>query len=179
MFRIGPAGAVAEIAVRHANTAAGFVQQFSKLLFAAGNRLGQHNTGIIARLHNHATDQILDPHLLADIHEHLGPAHAPGALTHGQHLIHLQPALLQAIKHDIHGHELGHAGRRHAVIGVLLKQRGAGFEIHDQRLARQHIHIANRGRDRRAFRARRGAARWLRGCRRWALLREGLIRSKP
>ena len=48
VFRIGPAGAVAEIAVGQTNAPASFVQQLGKLLFTAGNRLGQHNAGIIA-----------------------------------------------------------------------------------------------------------------------------------
>ena len=39
------------------------VHQLDELLLGAGDALGQHDAGVIAGLHDHAADQVLDPHL--------------------------------------------------------------------------------------------------------------------
>jgi hypothetical protein len=88
-------------------------------LLRAGQALGDHDTGIVARLHDDAAQKVLDRNPLADLDEHLRAAHAPGFLAHGELVVELQAAVMQALEHHEHGHQLAHRGRRQRLIGIL------------------------------------------------------------
>ncbi len=71
-----------------------------------------------------------DRDLAAERDEHLRPAHPPGLLAHRQRLVELELPRFELPVDDVERHQLGHRGRRHPVVRLLLEQRGTGVEIH-------------------------------------------------
>ena len=144
LLRIRPAGRILEEAVGQAEFLRLLVHQFGELLFGSSNRFGKHNTGVIARLHDDTTNQVLDFHLRANLHEHLRAAHLPGSLGDRQLVFKPHLALLQPLIDQVDRHQLGHRGRRHLNIGILFQQRRAGVVVHDIGPSRQGIDRADR-----------------------------------
>ena len=68
----------------------------------------------------------------------------------GSILVQLQTAELQHAVDDVGGHQLGHGGRRLLDVRILVQQRGAGVEIHDEGVFRRRVDRAERRRRRRA-----------------------------
>ncbi len=91
--------------------------------------------------------------------------HPPGALADRQLLVQLQPPRPQHSVDDVGGHQLGHRGRRHRDVGVLVQQRGAGVVVEDDGELGGRVERAERrvwpARCRRAsVRRRRRGGRW-------------------
>ena len=152
--RVGPAGGVEEFGVLQAKLMRLLVHQLDELLLGTGDSLGQHDAGVVAGIHDHAANQVLHLHRGVDPHEHLGAAHAPGLLADRQFLVELQAAGLEHAVDDVGGHQLGHRGRRHGHVGVLVEQGGAGVVVHNDGVAGGGVHRPDRGLRRRAGRRR-------------------------
>ena len=74
--------------------------------FAAGETFGQHDAGVVARLHDHPAQQILDLDPRAQRHKHLRALGAPRALADRQLVLELGAALFQHVEDHIGGHHL-------------------------------------------------------------------------
>ena len=101
--------------------------------------LGHRDAGIVAGLDDHAAQQILHLHPAVDRREHARcarrrPAGAPGIGADHEFVLELQPALHDLVEYDLRGHQLGQAGRRHQLVGVLLEQDRAAFGIDQDRV---------------------------------------------
>ena len=108
---------------------------------------GNHHAGVIARQHDDAAQQVLDPHPVGGVQEHGGAAIAHRVLAHRQPLIQRQPPVAQGFKRHIQRHQLGHGGRRQRHIRVLGQKHRIGARI--QHIGRARAGIKGRSRQRR------------------------------
>ena len=129
-----PAGGIDEVAIGHAQTLGLGVHQVGEGVFAAGNMLGQGNTGVVTGLNDDAAQQVNDRHLVTHANEHLGATHAPGLLADQHRVVLGNLAALDLLTDDVAGHHLGQAGRRQRVIGIVLDQNCAAVGV-DQQVA--------------------------------------------
>ena len=67
------------------------------------------------------------------------PAPAPGVLADDELVGRFQPALRDLVQHHFRGHQLGQAGGRRQLIGVLLEQHAAAFGIDQDRGRRRRL----------------------------------------
>src|SRR5690606_24936358 len=102
-------------------------------LLAPGQSFGDDDTGVVARLHNDAVQQVLDAHPRADLDEHLRAALAPGLLAHGEGVVQAETAFLEPLEDHEHGHQLAHRGRRQRYVRVLGVQLLAGLQVDQNR----------------------------------------------
>src|SRR5258708_10016248 len=85
------------------------VHHLRKRFFGSGDAFCQSNRCIVARLHDHPQDQILDRNRLTQFDEGARAFRAPGMLAHHRLFIQLEFAGRQLLKHDVGRHELGEA----------------------------------------------------------------------
>ncbi len=76
VFRMRPAGGVAEGGIAQPDSAGGLVQHLGEAFLAARDRLGQHDAGVVAGLDDDAARQILHRDAAAEFEEHARSAHA-------------------------------------------------------------------------------------------------------
>ncbi len=136
MVGIGQAVDIGKVTVGEPDFLGFLVHLIDKGLLAAGQPFGQHDAGVVARLHDHAAHQILDLDAAAERHEHLRSAGPPGVLADRQLVIELSPPLLQIVEDEISGHHLAHRRRRHALLGVLVEQNRTGIRLHHKGMGR-------------------------------------------
>ena len=120
MAEIGPSRGILEDAVLQTQFVPTLGHFPGEGTLVTGQALGDDDTGVVARLHHHAPDQILDGNLILFLDEHLRPALAPGPGADGKPVLQGQPPVSQAFEDHIDGHELAHGRRGHGFIGVLL-----------------------------------------------------------
>lgn len=140
MVRVGPAGRVGEMGILEPQLPCPFRHHVCKRRLAAADRLGQHDTGVIARLHDHAAQQVLDPRPAVDLKEHGRRARrrattAPRLFRHRQLVVQGKRSVLDRFQRHQHRHHLGHRGRRHRLVTILREQDAAGLVIHDHGMA--------------------------------------------
>ena len=120
MLGRGKPRAVFEMAADHPQALGIGIHHLSKGFFGAGHPFGQGDGGIVARLHDHSQDQILNRDRFAQFDEGSRSFRTPGVLAHHHLLVKLEFADRQLLKHDVGSHELGEARRfhpRHRVLG--------------------------------------------------------------
>ena len=74
---VGQAGGIRETTRQHADRCGTLVHHIGKDAFGTGHVLGQCHARIVAGLHDHAEQQVFDPHPFADLDEHARPAGLP------------------------------------------------------------------------------------------------------
>ena len=117
--------------------------------------LRESDCGVIARLHDHALDEILDADLRADFHEHARAVLIPGVGADAHLVVELDAAVLQRMKHGVCGHQLREARGFKPLILVGGGQHLAADVVHQEVAARLNL----RGRrNRRRLEARRRVA---------------------
>jgi len=142
MLRVRPAGGIAEHALGQAKLARTLVHHLGETLFRAGDAFGQHDAGIVARLHDDAAQQVFHLHPAAQRHEHLRALHAPGFFADWEFVIEAELAGCKLFKDHEGGHQLRHRRRRHQFVGILLEQHRAGIVIDQDHLPRRRIDLA-------------------------------------
>ncbi len=78
MVGIGPAGRVGKRAFCKTYLPTPLCHHFGESFLAAAQRLGDDDTGIVARLDDDAAQQIGDRHPVPDLDEHFGATFLPG-----------------------------------------------------------------------------------------------------
>jgi len=71
--------------------------------------LGERHRGVVAGLHDHALDEVLDRHLLAHSTNIREPSCFPGVLADGHHVVELDASFLEGAEHAVGRHDLGEA----------------------------------------------------------------------
>ena len=135
------AGGVLEMQVLEADRPCALVHQFGEIRLRASHALGDHDAAVIRRLDDDALDEIAQLDARLDLREHgrgagRSPAGTPGVLADIELVVHSQPAGLDGVEHDLHGHDLGQRCRRDGRIGILGKQHRAGVGVDEKRLLR-------------------------------------------
>ena len=116
---LGQAFRVLESGGRHTQRLGLGVHHLDKVLGRAAYALGQRHRGIVARLHDHALDQVFHRHLHLGVDEHARAGHLPGAFADRQRLRQGDFLAAQRVEHQIGRHQLGQRGRLNHGIGVL------------------------------------------------------------
>ena len=98
VLRIGPAIGIHEMAVGQAQPLGFLVLPLGEGFHAAGQRFGDDDAGIVARLHDDALEQILERDLVVQLDEHLRALGAPGALGDGEAVGQFDLARLQILE---------------------------------------------------------------------------------
>lgn len=107
------------------------VHQVGEGAFATGQMLGHRDAGVIPRGDDDAVQQVADRHLGIDLDEHLGAAGTPGLLADAHHVGQVDVAAVELALHQVGGHQLGQAGRRQTLVGVVLDQHPAAVGVHE------------------------------------------------
>lgn len=146
MVRVGQAGGVHEVGVGQAQLLRGGVHHVGEGVFAAGDMLGQGDAGVVAGLDDDAMQQVAHRDLAADLDEHPRTAGAPGMFADGDQVVLADAAGLDLLGGDVGGHQFGQAGRRQALVAVVLDQNLAALAVHqDVRLGGQLRRRRNHG----------------------------------
>jgi hypothetical protein len=98
----------------------------------AAHVFSQGDTGVVARLYDHALHQVFHGYLLAHLDEHARTLGTPGLLTDGDHVAELDLARRQFVEQHIGGHQLGQAGRFQGFIRVFAGQYLPGVLLDQQ-----------------------------------------------
>ena len=142
VLRVRQAGGVHEVRVLHAELLGGLVHHVGEGVFTTGDVFGQGDAGVVAGLDDDAVQQVIHGHLAVDRQEHGGTTGrratgTPGVLADGHQVLLADLALANFQGGDVGGHQLGQAGRRQALIAVVLHQHLAAGAIH------QHIGLGS------------------------------------
>ena len=135
VLRVGQAGGVDKMRVRHAQALRFCIHQLRKALFGAchvlGNRLGR----VVARLDDDAAQDVDHRGLAIErqVHARLGARPpAPGVLAYRNQVSLLELARAQRLLDDVGGHHLGERCRRQGFVHVGRGKHLPGVEIHQQ-----------------------------------------------
>ena len=129
MLRIREPGRIGEVRRCQLEARRFLIHPLDECVLGAGDRLGERDRRIVARLDDHTVEQLLDAHRLARLDEHPRAFGAPRLLRHGHHLRGNDRLRAQRTEHEIRRHELGER-RGIAFFGCI-----SGGE----RLARQRV----------------------------------------
>jgi len=132
VLRVGQAAGVAKARILHAEPLRLAIHHLRKVLLVTGNRLRQCHAGVVARLDDHALEQVVDRDLRAHLDEHLRTAGLPGFLRDRHGLIDLQRTLPDGGKAQVGGHQLGQRSRLQALLGRLRGEGLTGCDIDQQ-----------------------------------------------
>ena len=143
---VGQSGGVDETRVLHPETLRLTVHQLHEHVLRAGDRLGERNAGIVARLYFHALDELLHRDRAARLDEHARARRAPGAHRHRHLLLERELLVAQRREHEIGRHQLGERGRLEALIRALRDEHLAARQVADDpRLAHDARRRRRRG----------------------------------
>ena len=107
MSRLGQALRVFVAGAVHAQNLGLLVHHLDKAFYRAADAFSQSYRGVIARLNNHALDQIFNGHFHFGVDEHPRSWHFPSALTHSHALLEVNFFGFQGFKNQISSHEFG------------------------------------------------------------------------
>ncbi len=122
--------------VLHAQGLGLVVHELDEVLGRAADPLGQGHGGIVARLHDHALQEVIHRHLHLGVDEHARARHLPRQDAHRQLLFQRDLLGTQRIEHQVAGHELGQGRLLHGGIDVLGGQHLPGCHVQQQVVAR-------------------------------------------
>ena len=153
---------------RHADLQGVLIHQIDEHRLAPRDMLRERDRGVIARLHDHALDEILDADLRADFHEHARAVLIPGVRADAHLVVELDAAVLQRMEHGVCGHQLREArgfkplilvgGRQHLAADVVHQEVAARLDLRRRRNWRR-LEARRRRRLRHAERRRDAAGR--------------------
>ena len=108
------------------------VHQLDEPLDRAADTFSQRHRGVVAGLHDHALDQIVDWHRHLRVDEHGGAADFPGPHADRQALLEVDLFRLQRIEYEVLRHQLGQRRRFHRSVDVARRQHLVGSDIEQQ-----------------------------------------------
>ena len=137
MAGAGQARGVAECGVGHAQLPRLAGHELGKARLGSGDRLGQHNSGVIGRFQRCSPDQMPDGDALSRLQMQLGGRLARGPRGDAHLLVQLQPARADLLENDIERHHLGERRRMLPVVRRTRIDHPAIAHIHyDRRIGR-------------------------------------------
>ena len=101
-----------------------------KVFHRAAYAFGQDDGRIVARLNNHAFDQVEHRHLHLGVDKHARALHLPSALTHGHGLLERDFFGLERLEHQISRHQLGQRSRLNRLFRIRLRQHLLRGDVH-------------------------------------------------
>ena len=129
----GQAGGVDVAGIVHAQLGGAAVHRRHHALLRAVQVLAQRDRGIVGAAHYDRLEQLAQLVGGARVQQRLRAAHAARARA-GRHVVVQRAApVLYRLQYQQYGHELGHAGHRTALRGVLLIYHAPGGRLHQQR----------------------------------------------
>ena len=132
MLGIGKPGHVGEVAVLHAQALRLRVHARDEHVLGAAHRFRQRDRRIVARLHDHAMQQLVHGYRFLGLDEHARAFRLPRSFRHVHHLRGRDLLLSQRLEHQIGGHELGERRRLAPLPGVLHDQELMAREIGEE-----------------------------------------------
>ncbi|VXB45557.1 hypothetical protein BURKHO8Y_140003 [Burkholderia sp. 8Y] len=120
VLRIGHAVHVGIVRVLHADALRGPVHQIDEVGLAAADEFRERNGRVVARLHDHAVDEIVhrDRLLRFDEHARLVRPHAAHGLARHDRLVHVDLLGLEGVEDEVRGHQLGERRGFHALVRI-------------------------------------------------------------
>ena len=144
--------------MRHAELGRALVHQRGEILLRAADALGERDRRVVARLDDQALQEVVDAHLAVNVQKRrravaVAAAGAPGIFGDVELVVEMQPPFLELAEDDLGGHQLDRGGAPgHRLVGALLEQHRAAFEILDEGDRRGGLEALGEG-------ARRGEAK--------------------
>ena len=126
----GQPGGVLEVGVVQPQAGGVLVHHVGEGRLAPGQVLGHRHAGVVAGGDDDPVEQVADGDLGVHLDDHLGTPRAPGVLAHPHHVVQADVAAVQLALDQVGGHQLGQAGRRQPLIGVVLDDHPAAVGIH-------------------------------------------------
>ena len=106
----------------HAKARRFAVHQLHEDVLRPRDGLGERDARVVARLHFHALDELVDADGLARLDEHARAGGAPGARRHGDALLERELLVMQCSEHQVRRHQLGERCRLDALVRFLGEQ---------------------------------------------------------
>ena len=128
----GKPSRIGKVAREHAELAGVLVHHLGEHVLGARDVLGQSDAGVVARLNDHAVQQVVDADLLADLDEHARAGHPPGLLGDRHLVLQVNLPLGERLENDICRHELRQTGRRKRCIRIQRRKFLSGLSVDDQ-----------------------------------------------
>ena len=146
MIGVRPARGIDEVAVGEADLLGLLVHAVGKGFLAAGETFSHHDAGIIARLDDDASDEVLDRDLAVDVDEHLRALGRPRLLRNMERVGELEVAPLQRVEQHVDGHQLAHRRRLELLAAELVVENRAGLVVDHIGMRRHGVDRAGRSR---------------------------------
>ena len=137
MLRVVEAGGVGEMRVAQPKLGSHGVHARHEYRQRPAGALDQREGGIVAGLHQHAFEQVLNRYLIALTQKHARPGQPRGIAAHGCEVVQLQCSGTQIAEQQVGGHEFGERGRRQTLVGIVGGQFRAALRIHQYKGARR------------------------------------------
>ena len=135
-----------ENGVGQAEIAGADVHEFDERLLRARDLDGQGDRGVVGRVHHQRVEQFLDGDLLLVHKPHLRAAGSCRLGGDGDGGVERQVAVLDFLRDDEKGHQLGDARRRILHVGVVLEEHAPGRGVeHDGAAIGVVIDLGRRG----------------------------------
>ena len=125
--------AVDEVGVVHAQFLGPLIHPVHEGAFRPGDMLRHGAGAVVGGGHGDGFDHVGDGHGLAHLQIDLAAAFCRRRFRGHHHVVPADPAFLDGLHDQQHGHHLGDAGRCQRFVGVGLKQHRAGFDVHQHR----------------------------------------------
>ena len=122
------------------------VHALDKRVDRACHPFGQGHSGVVARLHNHAFEQVFDGNALTLRGKHAGAGHGGGALADHHTVGELDAPGLQRVKHHIGRHEFGERGGLYRRLLVMSCEHVARGHVEQQIGLGRHFGRSRQGR---------------------------------
>ena len=135
MAGLGQAFGVLVARAFHAQGLGLFIHQAHEVFQRTTHAFGQRHGRVVARLDDHALDQVVDGDLHLGVDEHARAGHLPGAFADREALLERDFLGAQRVKHQIAGHQLGQRGLLDRRIDVLRTQHLVGGDVDQQVVA--------------------------------------------
>ena len=144
LLRIGQARGIAECRILEADLLGALVEEVGEGEFGAGDPLRDHDGGVVARLDDHAAEQVLEADAGIELGEHRGAARrraagAPGMLGNGEFVVKGKAAMLQRVEDVFGDHHLRHRGGGRRLVGGLLEEHRPAVIVHQDRVLRLRV----------------------------------------
>ena len=142
---VGHAGGVGKVRSGQAELLRVGVHHLHEGLLRAADLLGQRDRRVVARLHDHALQQVVDGHLLADLDEHARALLLPGALADRDRVGELEAAFVERLEDGVGRHQLGQTGRLLARVGLTRGEHATAVVVDHDEAARVQLRRRRNG----------------------------------
>ena len=125
----GQAFGVAVAGGLHAQSLRLGVHHLDEVLHGAAHAFGQGHGRVIARLHDHALEQVFHAHLHLGVDKHARTRHLPSPLADRKGLLQIDFTGAQGIEDQVRGHQFGQGGRLHQIVLPLRGQHLSSGQV--------------------------------------------------